>query len=112
MDALPAKICATRSAQRAARSPAGQNRALICAVSLTSATRPLPALTFSEIIATSDLPAGVVNILSGNAMELAPHIASHMDINAIVDGSGDSKLGEILQQGGGLNVKRYARREL
>jgi len=83
-----------------------------CAVVLVSATKPLPALTFSEIIATSDLPAGVINLLAGDRAELAPHIASHMDVNAIVDGSGDAKLGAELQRGGELNVKRYARREL
>ena len=70
-------------------------------------TKPLPALTFSEIIATSDLPGGVVNILAGDRAELAPHFASHMDVNAIVDASGDAKIGRELQRGGGLNVKRY-----
>jgi len=83
-----------------------------CAVVLASTTKPLPALTFSEIIATSDLPAGVINVLAGDRAELAPHIASHMDVNAIVDGSGDAKLGVELQRGGELNVKRYARRDL
>ena len=82
------------------------------AVVLASATKPLPALTFSEIIATSDLPGGVVNILSGNPAELAPHIASHMDVNAIVDASGDGKVGAALQQGGGFNVKRYVQRTM
>jgi acyl-CoA reductase-like NAD-dependent aldehyde dehydrogenase len=81
-------------------------------VALASATKPLPALTFSEIIATSDLPGGVVNILSGDAAELAPHIAGHMDVNAIVDASGDPKVGSALQQGGGFNVKRYVQRDL
>jgi hypothetical protein len=83
-----------------------------CAVVLVSTTKPLPALTFSEIIATSDLPGGVINLLAGDRAELAPHIASHMDVNAIVDGSGDIKLGTELQRGGELNVKRYARRDL
>ena len=82
------------------------------AVVLTSATQPLPALTFSEIIATSDLPGGVVNLLSGDPAELAPHIASHMDVNAIVDASGDPKVAATLQQGGGYNVKRYLPREM
>ncbi|HZR77658.1 MAG TPA: aldehyde dehydrogenase family protein, partial [Chthoniobacterales bacterium] len=71
-----------------------------CAVVLTSPTKPLPALTFSEIIATSDLPGGVINVLAGDRSELAPHIAGHMDVNAIVDGSGDAKLGTELQRGG------------
>jgi len=82
------------------------------AVVITSATQPLPALTFSEIIATSDLPGGVMNLLSGHPAELAPHVASHMDVNAIVDASGDDKLGVALQQGGGHNVKRYVQRAL
>ncbi len=81
-------------------------------VVLASATKPLPALTFSEIIATSDLPGGVVNILSGDPAELAPHIAGHMDVNAIVDASGDAKIALALQQGGGFNVKRYVQRDL
>jgi acyl-CoA reductase-like NAD-dependent aldehyde dehydrogenase len=82
------------------------------AVVLASATQPLPALTFSEIIATSDLPGGVINLLSGNPAELAPHIASHMDVNAIVDASGNEKVSAALQQGGGFNVKRYVPRTL
>jgi len=82
------------------------------AVVLVSGKSPLPALTFSEIIATSDLPAGVVNILAGDRTELAPHFASHMDVNAIVDASGDEKIARELQRGGEMNVKRYVRREL
>lgn len=82
------------------------------AIVLPSMTSPLPALTFAEIIATSDLPGGVVNMLAGDRAELAPHFASHMDINAIVDASGDEKIGRELQRGGALNVKRYIRREV
>ena len=81
-------------------------------VVLPSETKPLPALTFSEIIATSDLPGGVVNILAGDRAELALHFASHMDVNAIVDASGDEEIGRELQRGGGFNVKRYVSREL
>ncbi len=82
------------------------------AVVFPSQTKPLPALTFSEIIATSDLPGGVVNMLAGDVAEVAPHIASHMDVNAIVNGSGDEKIGRELQRGGSFNVKRYVRRDL
>jgi acyl-CoA reductase-like NAD-dependent aldehyde dehydrogenase len=82
------------------------------AVVLASTESPLPALTFSEIIATSDLPGGVVNILAGDPAELAPHFASHMDVNAIVDGSGKEEIGRVLQRGGGLNMKRYVRRDV
>ena len=73
---------------------------------------PLPALTFAEILATSDLPGGVVNILTGKRAELAPHIAGHMDVNSIVDGAGDAALGAQLQGGVAINLKRYARRAL
>ena len=82
------------------------------AVVLTSSTQPLPALTFAEIIATSDLPGGVINLLSGDPAELASHMASHMDVNAIVDASDDEKVAAALQQGGGFNVKRYVPRAL
>jgi acyl-CoA reductase-like NAD-dependent aldehyde dehydrogenase len=82
------------------------------AIVLASTKNPLPALTFSEIIATSGLPAGVVNVLAGNRAELAPHFASHMDVNAIIDCSGDEEIGRELQRGGALNVKRYVRRDL
>jgi acyl-CoA reductase-like NAD-dependent aldehyde dehydrogenase len=82
------------------------------AVVLASRTQPLAALTFSEIIATSDLPGGVMNLLSGNPLELAPYIASHMDVNAIVDAAGDPKMAAALQEGGGFNLKRYVARSL
>jgi acyl-CoA reductase-like NAD-dependent aldehyde dehydrogenase len=83
-----------------------------CAIVLASTTKPLPALTFSEIIATSDLPGGVINVIAGDRAELAPHIAGHMDVNAIVDAGGDEKIGARLQCGGEFNVKRYVRRDL
>jgi len=73
---------------------------------------PLPAVTFAEILATSDLPGGVVNLLTGKRAELAPHIASHMDVNSIVDGSGDAETGTKLQAGTAINLKRYAKRSL
>ena len=73
---------------------------------------PLPAVTFTEILATSDLPGGVVNLLTGKRAELAPHIISHMDVNSIVDGSGDVETGTKLQAGTAINLKRYAKRSL
>jgi acyl-CoA reductase-like NAD-dependent aldehyde dehydrogenase len=69
---------------------------------------PLPAATFAEILATSDLPGGVVNLLTGKRAELVPHIATHMDVNAIVDGAGDAELSAKLQAGVATNLKRYA----
>jgi acyl-CoA reductase-like NAD-dependent aldehyde dehydrogenase len=81
-------------------------------VILASETAPLPPLTFGEIIATSDLPGGVVNILTGKRAELAPHFAGHMDVNAIVDGAGDESVAAILRNGSAINLKRYAKRAL
>jgi len=53
------------------------------AVVVASEPGPLPAVTLAEVLATSDVPAGVVNILTGRAAELAPVLAAHMDVNAI-----------------------------
>jgi acyl-CoA reductase-like NAD-dependent aldehyde dehydrogenase len=53
------------------------------AVLVTSRPRPLPALSLAEVLATSDLPGGVVNVLSGKADEIGPHLAAHADVNAI-----------------------------
>src|SRR5258708_2291750 len=52
-------------------------------VALASESQPLPALTLAEVFATSDFPAGVVNVLSGQRGELMPWLAAHMDVNAI-----------------------------
>jgi len=52
-------------------------------VVLTSTDRPLPAVTLSEVLATSDVPGGVVNIITGRTAEVAPWLASHSDVNAI-----------------------------
>jgi acyl-CoA reductase-like NAD-dependent aldehyde dehydrogenase len=53
------------------------------AVVLASESMPLPAITLSEVLATSDVPPGVVNILTGRMAELTPWLAGHMDVNAI-----------------------------
>jgi len=53
------------------------------ALVLASETRPLPAITLSEVLATSDVPGGVINVISGQRRELVPWLASHMDVNAI-----------------------------
>jgi len=67
---------------------------------------PLPALTLAEVLATSDLPAGVVNVLSGYRTELLPWLASHMDVNAIdVAGCTPDEVTEI-EKAAADNVKR------
>ena len=53
------------------------------AVVLASEDRPLPAITLSEVLATSDVPGGVINLVTGRTAEVAPWLASHMDVNAI-----------------------------
>jgi acyl-CoA reductase-like NAD-dependent aldehyde dehydrogenase len=77
-------------------------------VVLASETVPLVAITFAEILATSDLPGGVVNILTGSRKELALHFASHMDVNAVIDGSGNDETRTTLRGGSAINLKRYA----
>ncbi len=58
---------------------AGGNTCIV----LASESKPLCAITFAEVLATSDVPGGVINILTGNREELLPHFGSHMDINAV-----------------------------
>jgi acyl-CoA reductase-like NAD-dependent aldehyde dehydrogenase len=81
-------------------------------VVLASETFPLPAVTFAEILATSDLPGGVVNILTAKRSDLLSHIAGHMDVNAVVDGVGEAETAAKLQGGSALNLKRYANHSL
>jgi acyl-CoA reductase-like NAD-dependent aldehyde dehydrogenase len=75
-------------------------------VVLASEMKPLCAITFSEILATSDLPAGVVNILTGTTKELLEHFASHMDVNAIVYCRKDKAEIKSIGEHASLNVKR------
>jgi hypothetical protein len=82
------------------------------AVAVASEKYPLPSVTFTEILATSDLPGGVINLLTGTRKDLLPHIAGHMDVNAIVDATAVSDIGAKLQAGTALNLKRYANQSL
>jgi acyl-CoA reductase-like NAD-dependent aldehyde dehydrogenase len=76
------------------------------AVVVASRERPLPAVSLTEVLATSDLPGGVVNLLTGYPAELAPWLASHRDVNAI-DLTGVDPDGRVaLQQAAADNVKR------
>jgi acyl-CoA reductase-like NAD-dependent aldehyde dehydrogenase len=79
------------------------------AVVVASEGRPLPAVTLSEVLATSDVPGGVVNILTGRTAELAPVLASHMDVNAIdLTGVAADDVAD-LQRAAADNVKRTYR---
>ena len=75
-------------------------------VVLASNSKPLCAVTFSEVLATSDLPGGVVNILTGTSSELHSHFSSHMDVNAIVYCRTDEEEKKTIGQNASLNVKR------
>jgi len=74
---------------------------------LPSEASPLAALTFSEISATSDIPAGVINILTGNKKELLPHLAGHMDINGVDYADDNSAFKKDVQSACANNVKRF-----
>jgi acyl-CoA reductase-like NAD-dependent aldehyde dehydrogenase len=79
-------------------------------VVLASETRPLPAITLGEVLATSDLPGGVVNLLTGSPAEMAPWLASHMDVNAIdLTGATDEALAKELEIAAAENLKRVRR---
>jgi acyl-CoA reductase-like NAD-dependent aldehyde dehydrogenase len=78
------------------------------AVVLASERRPLAAVTLAEVLATSDVPGGVVNILTGRTDELAPVLAAHMDVNAIDLSGLDGDRGE-LERLSAENVKRVVR---
>ena len=80
-------------------------------VVVSSYDRPLPAVTFSEVLATSDVPAGVVNILTGSAATVAPWLASHMDVNAIdlTGVAGNADLARNLEIAAADNLKRVRR---
>jgi acyl-CoA reductase-like NAD-dependent aldehyde dehydrogenase len=73
---------------------------------LASETKPLTAITLSEILSTSDLPAGVVNILTGFRDELIPHFASHMDVNAFWFATANQNDSKKIQELAAENVKR------
>jgi len=71
-----------------------------------SYAKPLCCVTFAEVLNSSDLPGGVVNILTGKASELAPWMADHMDVNAIVYCEKDEATQKMLKEKGAANVKR------
>jgi acyl-CoA reductase-like NAD-dependent aldehyde dehydrogenase len=77
-------------------------------VAVASETRPLAAIELAEAIATSDVPGGVVNIITGRRGEIAPHLAAHMDVNAI-DLCGADGYSTELEEAAAENVKRIVR---
>ncbi len=78
-------------------------------VALASEHSPLPAVSLSEVLATSDVPGGVINVLTGRTAEIAPWLASHMDVNAIdLCGAADELAGD-LAVAAAENLKRVVR---
>ncbi len=79
-------------------------------VAILSATRPLAGLDLAEALGVSDIPAGVINLLSGRRGELAAALGAHRDVNAIVDAAGDPELSAELGRLGAETIKRVRRR--
>ncbi|WP_320780374.1 aldehyde dehydrogenase family protein [Streptomyces sp. CRN 30] len=79
------------------------------AVVIASERSPLPALSFGEVLATSDVPGGVVNILTGRTAEIAAPLAAHQDVNAIDLAGADGELAKELEVAAADNLKRVLR---
>jgi acyl-CoA reductase-like NAD-dependent aldehyde dehydrogenase len=82
-------------------------------VVIASEPHPLTAITLGEVMATSDLPGGVVNVLTGSVAEVAPWLASHMDVNGLdLTGVEDPALATSLEEAAADNLKRVRRAPL
>jgi acyl-CoA reductase-like NAD-dependent aldehyde dehydrogenase len=75
-------------------------------VVLASYAKPLCAVTFAEVLNSSDVPGGVVNILTGKIAELVSYFSDHMDVNAVVFCENDAATTKIIQEKASLNLKR------
>lgn len=77
---------------------------------IASETQPLAAVSLAEVLATSDVPAGVVNILTGSYKEIAPWLASHQDVNALdLTGVDKKSIAQELEKEAAINLKRVLR---
>jgi acyl-CoA reductase-like NAD-dependent aldehyde dehydrogenase len=79
------------------------------AVVVAAQDRPLPAVTLSEVLATSDLPGGVVNVLTGRTAELAPWLAAHAEVNALDLTGAPAAIRTDLERAAAGTVKRVLR---
>jgi acyl-CoA reductase-like NAD-dependent aldehyde dehydrogenase len=77
-------------------------------VVLASEDKPLCAVTFAEVLNTSDLPGGVVNILTGKPSELASWFVEHMDVNATIYCENDSNMKKLMREKSAVNLKRIS----
>jgi acyl-CoA reductase-like NAD-dependent aldehyde dehydrogenase len=78
-------------------------------VAVASERFPLPAVSLTEVLATSDVPGGVINVLTGRTAEIAPWLASHMDVNAIDLSGATSPLADDLAAAAAENLKRVVK---
>ncbi|MGE0640570.1 MAG: aldehyde dehydrogenase family protein [Thermoanaerobaculia bacterium] len=83
-----------------------------CVVMLLPESDPLPALEWAEVLATSDLPGGVINLISGRREELVPHLARHMDVNALGLAGLPRDLEVAAREDAAVNVKRVPQRTI
>ena len=83
---------------------------LHCRASAGGRTSPPSAISFTEVLHASDVPAGVVNVLTGSREELTEQFAAHMDVNAIVYCDGDASVDREIQLHAANNIKRVVRR--
>jgi acyl-CoA reductase-like NAD-dependent aldehyde dehydrogenase len=81
---------------------AGGNTVLI----LSSEQYPLSSVSFGEVLHASDVPAGVVNILTGYQEEMIPHLSSHMDVNGVFNANESAEIKKQIDENCALNVKR------
>ncbi len=79
-------------------------------VAILSEAHPLPGLDLAEVLGVSDVPAGVVNLLSGRRGELATALGAHRDLNAIIDAAGDAELSKALDELAAETIKRSRHR--
>ena len=77
-------------------------------VVLGSFKKPLTAVTFAEVLNSSDVPGGVVNLLTGKPAELIGYMSDHMDVNAISFSEDDKAMEKLIQEKASLNLKRVA----
>ena len=75
-------------------------------VVLASETKPLCAVTFAEVLNSSDLPGGAVNILTGKPSELASWMVEHMDVNAMIYCESDTAVQKMIKEKSAANLKR------
>ena len=81
---------------------AGGNTCIV----LASFLKPLCAVTFAEVLNSSDVPGGVINILTGKIAELVPYFAEHMDVNAVLFCESDTATKKLIKEKASINIKR------